>query len=221
MNKKPTRSKKENKIIYQRKLAMGLLIFLGATTLFFGFLKIISDIRSPFVRSGISDGSPTTNLSELSGQLGGTQAELQNKDTDQDGLSDWQELNLYGTSPYLPDSDADGYDDRTEVISNNDPNCPAGQECRGVISLPEIDTGIDLGLPLLDEDTINQELGVEPGDGAALPDELAGELEALAPAQIRQLLLESGAIDEETLKQIDDDTLLEVYREVLSGQEGQ
>jgi hypothetical protein len=36
-------------------------------------------------------------------------------DTDNDGLSDWDELNTYGTDPNNPDTDGDGLTDGVEV----------------------------------------------------------------------------------------------------------
>jgi hypothetical protein len=48
-------------------------------------------------------------------------------DTDHDGLSDREELQVYGTSPLMADTDGDGYNDYQEVVTNgfdpgNDPD---------------------------------------------------------------------------------------------------
>src|SRR5690348_8570869 len=48
------------------------------------------------------------------------------QDTDGDGLSDAEELNLYGTSPVLSDTDGDGFSDFQEIVTfafdpTNDP----------------------------------------------------------------------------------------------------
>jgi hypothetical protein len=40
---------------------------------------------------------------------------IYSRDADGDGLSDYEELNLYGTNPYRPDTDQDGVDDGDEV----------------------------------------------------------------------------------------------------------
>ncbi len=56
-------------------------------------------------------------------------ATLKSRDTDNDSLNDWDELNLYKTSPYLADSDSDSFSDKEEIDSGNDPNCPKGQNC--------------------------------------------------------------------------------------------
>ncbi len=54
---------------------------------------------------------------------------LKGKDTDGDGLSDYDELFSFKTSPYLKDSDGDGVSDSDEVKKNSDPNCPSGKVC--------------------------------------------------------------------------------------------
>ena len=43
-------------------------------------------------------------------------------DTDGDGISDFDEVNLYKTNPALADSDNDGFTDGAEIISGFDPN---------------------------------------------------------------------------------------------------
>ena len=47
---------------------------------------------------------------------------LQGKDTDSDGLNDYQELFTYHTNPFLIDTDNDGSSDKDEVDSSTDPN---------------------------------------------------------------------------------------------------
>ena len=37
-------------------------------------------------------------------------------DTDADGLTDWEEINIYGTSPVLVDTDGDGFSDSQEIV---------------------------------------------------------------------------------------------------------
>ncbi|MDP3794275.1 MAG: hypothetical protein Q8R07_06065, partial [Candidatus Uhrbacteria bacterium] len=54
---------------------------------------------------------------------------LKQKDTDHDGLSDYDELYVYRTSPYLADSDSDDISDAIEIAQGADPNCPKGKTC--------------------------------------------------------------------------------------------
>ena len=50
-------------------------------------------------------------------------ADIDSPDTDGDGLSDAEEVNIYNTNPIAADSDSDGLDDNSEVNTHNtDPN---------------------------------------------------------------------------------------------------
>ncbi len=46
------------------------------------------------------------------------------KDSDRDGLSDWDEVHIYGTNPYNPDTDKDGVSDGQEVAMGRNPRGP-------------------------------------------------------------------------------------------------
>ncbi|MFA5030565.1 MAG: thrombospondin type 3 repeat-containing protein [Patescibacteria group bacterium] len=68
-------------------------------------------------------------------------AALKDKDADQDGLSDYDELYTYGSSPYIQDSDSDGISDKDEVDNGTDPNCPEGTECTAIaVFTPDTNT---------------------------------------------------------------------------------
>ncbi|MBI2410892.1 MAG: hypothetical protein HYV32_03320 [Candidatus Kerfeldbacteria bacterium] len=56
-------------------------------------------------------------------------AELQNQDSDSDGLSDFEEQYYYSTSAYLADSDSDSITDKDELSAGTNPNCPEGGDC--------------------------------------------------------------------------------------------
>lgn len=86
------------------------LIFLAIFVLFFGFLKIKEAIQGPF---RVAKTEKLTN-EEI-------QALLAQRDTDQDGLSDVDEVFKYKTSIYLSDSDSDGYNDKEEIEAGSDP----------------------------------------------------------------------------------------------------
>lgn len=103
-----------------------LLVFLTLVSLIvviIGLGQIKKGIYSPFQYK--YNGNVNSGLTNQVQQL----AELKNKDIDSDGLSDYDELYQYETSPYIADSDSDGYLDKEEINSGNDPNCPAGKEC--------------------------------------------------------------------------------------------
>ena len=83
-------------IILATIFAVGLIVFIGA------FSK-----KNAFSKFNLWGGKETV-------------IESQNKDTDSDGLLDWQE-NLYGSDLSNPDTDADGYLDGEEINSGNNP----------------------------------------------------------------------------------------------------
>lgn len=45
-------------------------------------------------------------------------------DSDHDGISDYDEQHIYGTDPNNPDTDGDGYSDRSEITTGFDPKNP-------------------------------------------------------------------------------------------------
>jgi len=52
---------------------------------------------------------------------GDSQGDVCDPDDDNDTLSDVDEINLYGTDPFLPDTDSDGFDDPVEIAAGSDP----------------------------------------------------------------------------------------------------
>lgn len=157
------------------------LIFLCFGALFLSFLKIRGEIYKPFFQF-----SPRKREKSSLEQI----PTLKNKDTDQDGLSDFEEVYIYKTSSYLEDTDGDGYSDKTEVENKTDPLCPEGQACQGRIESPETETSS----PGINNSEVPQ-------------DEVSLE-------EIRQMLSKAG-IDKETLEKIDDQTLKELYQETI------
>jgi hypothetical protein len=128
---------------------------------------------------------------------------LKAKDTDHDGISDYDETNLYGTSPYLADSDSDGIDDRTELLNGSDPNCPQGKKCSSVTELVDRPTVENLGV-------------AEPGPvpNLATSQEALNNLAHLGPAEVRALMKQNGVTDD-VLKKLSDADLMAAYTAAL------
>lgn len=126
--------------------------------------------------------------------------ELKMKDTDQDGITDFDESYVFNTSPYLEDSDSDGMSDKEELESGRDPNCPEGKECG----------------PLGDSfATTEDAFGTEPSvDSEEAQTELIDAMLNPSPEQIRKLLIDSG-VSKEEVDALDDDTLTALYQESL------
>jgi len=111
------------------------------------------------------------------------------KDTDQDGLSDYQETNNYNTSPYIPDSDSDGFTDGEEIARGTDPNCPSGKICQTEIVISASTT-----LPIVETNASST------ADKLVWEKVLTGQSDA---AVLRQLLINNG-FDKESLDKISD-----------------
>ena len=102
----------------------GGILFFGIGGLLFGFLFFQYSLRAPYVRSVDGEKKQLTVEQKDQDLLG-----LRTKDTDGDGLTDYDELNIFGTGSYLADSDSDGLDDKLEITRGTDPLCAAGQNC--------------------------------------------------------------------------------------------
>ena len=103
---------------------MAVFLLLGVTTFVFGYLKITSAISSPSSRER---NFHIKSQEELEQER--TDA-LKLADTDGDGVNDYDEQYVFRTSPYLEDSDSDGFPDGKEIAEGYDPNCPRGKTCR-------------------------------------------------------------------------------------------
>lgn len=189
---------------------ISLLIF-ALVTFSFSFLHLRNTVYGRFTTA-------RQTPSEL--QLGeyGETVRLQSIDTDKDTLSDYDELYMYSTSPYLPDSDSDGRTDATEITEGTDPLCPEGDQC----GEGEFGSGtpeeISPESPLLGDSAtpsdivLQSQLGTTSG-GAIDPAAVAAILQD--PAQIRQLILNTGKISKEDLDRIDDATLKQLAEEMI------
>lgn len=205
---------RNNSLTRIQKTGFVLLLIFGILAVGLGVLQLRNTIFGPFV----------INLSQLSnvpvGLFTNDEVRLQNIDTDHDGISDWDELNFYGTSPYLADTDSDGISDYDEIfIHKTDPLCAKGDVCefKGVESS---EAGGET--PAMEFPTNNAGFGflseVAQGDiGGETAMELLGAL--TDPQQVRQMILQSGGISAEELSQIDDATLMQIVQELLAGQE--
>ena len=204
---KPSKKPETGWSAFRGEQKVGLIVFsvTGVLGMILSLVFLRSQITAPFE---IDPNTPEyLSLTEREVQ---EVARQKTEDTDGDGISDYEELNVYRTSPYLPDSDSDGFDDGAEINSGNDPNCPVGQDCgRGVDAginnpvrvgditgdLPFEDTGIGVG-EINNEADLNEILG------------------ALTNQDIRDSLIASG-VDEAALNDLTDEELRALFNEAL------
>jgi len=206
------REEENNKLNKGQKIAVSFLAIFAVLVIGLWAAQFKQRINEPF-NSNING-----NTSSAGGVNSNNEADLRLIDTDSDGLSDWDELNLYQTSPYLEDSDSDSLTDKNEINNNTDPNCPMGRDCNEAVagtvdqnvadnSQNKINNNLNLANPANNENAsstgaVNQE-NIFQGNADA--------------ATLRKLLLDSG-MDEAILSQISDEDLLKSYQQTLTGQ---
>ncbi len=167
-------------------MVVSVLVVVGVTALVLGFFQLLNVIRSPF--SGVENANTTVAVAPAD-------EELKNKDTDDDGLNDYDELSLYQTSPFLADSDSDGKTDKQEIDAGAEPNCPAGQACS-----------------LTPGTNSNRNGNVNAGANTN-----AGNVNGtnITTDQLRQTLKEAGA-PAYVVDQADDATLIKLYEDAVN-----
>ncbi len=213
-------------------IALGLGVWYSRNTIRKPFLIVIDEVKEK------NNNEALDNFAELLAE--------QQKDTDGDGLTDYQETNIYQTSIYLKDSDSDGLDDNIEIARGSNPNCPEGQDC-SFVPTPSTDISADdlvandktflspeyiasAKLILLQngytEDELNNmsdEQAVQLYEGLLDdPDSSINKQREFVSGTVsvdnlRQILLDNGA-NPELLDQISDDDLLNVYNATLQQQ---
>lgn len=196
----------------KEKFLVSIFLFVGAVTLLLGFLQFydrkaitIDDVFGP--PSNTASAQNSASVSYGSAQTGSEDRSL---DTDGDGLTDYDEVNRYNTSAYLEDSDSDGINDKAEIELGQDPNCPKGKICgfTSTVDTDPIENGFTAGIGSV-EDTVPELNSFENNL-------IRG---AVSPEELRAYLSESG-VSSIMLDQIDDDTLMDMYRKTLEESTG-
>jgi hypothetical protein len=186
-----------NELTKSQKIAVAVLAFFAIFIVILWSYQFRKTLTSPFDRTSKQTNNnqnavcPNGKCNELS------EEDMRKKDTDKDGLNDFDELNVYKTSPFLDDSDSDGFSDKQEIDSGNDPNCPIGRDCIGETTIAS---------STRQSNSVNQSANSNPTA-------LNGEMDAVT---LRKLLIDSGTMDEATLNQISDEELLKTYNESLN-----
>ena len=197
----------------EQKVAFGLLLFLGFGGIFLGFKSFGANINRPFdlqIANYLSVEKFTTSSQREAEELEASK----NRDTDQDGLTDYDELSIYKTSPYLLDSDSDTFDDKTEIFSNNDPNCPKGSTCdesTGNEAVAEKDPSAGLAGAFGDAASILSSSDVDFKN----PEDVKQFFQKATIEEIRAALLKSG-VSQDALDKLDDETLMKFFTETLN-----
>lgn len=189
----------------QQKISAVILGMCGGMTLILSIAQLRTQILSPFfVQRRVLDRSQAffAKQEEEAQKI----ELLKKKDTDGDGLSDYDELYVYHTSPYLADTDGDTIPDGEEVARGIDPNCPEGKTC--------IDPQALVGTTNVSSTLAG--LGVSaPATTITASSTIGGS----SAAGVRAFLTDQNVLPKEQLDQIPDDLLLQIYGGVYAEQQ--
>lgn len=175
----------------RQKQIFGVFLVIVILALAFGTYQFFHRLSSPFKipETTGSEKQVVTPSEELTALQ-----DLKLRDIDEDGLSDYDELYVYKTSPYIDDSDSDGIKDKAEIDKGEDPNCPAGQDC----TQPRVAAATNQAV---DESAGSEQLLLTP--------------ENIPVDTLRQALRDAG-VSETALNSIDDETLRQMYGQVIA-----
>lgn len=191
-----------------QKIAVAVLAVFGVFIIILWMVQLKNRINAPVILSTEED------ISQITSTDNATDESLKNKDTDKDGLSDWDELNTYKTSPYLPDSDGDGFSDKEEIKNGKDPNCPAGKICSTVSTSSDLSNSENNNEAAVSTQTQESTTSTATSTGSSALD---SSLQNLDAASLRQLLIDSG-MQKEMLDKFSDEELMKTYQNTLKSQ---
>jgi hypothetical protein len=242
-----------------KKFFVFFLILISISAVVLGYMQLKQNIEGPAMASYLDrkrgeliekyKTSTTTTEDELVSRL-------KSQDSDLDGLDDWSEINVYATSPYLSDTDNDGLSDKQEITQGTNPNCPEGIDCSAVSTISPVagnegtNSNIEAVMQTLSDGDLQtlmtyeqdllagkvtlSQLGIDNPALQQLFDQMktaevsdlgnlnaddktaaVSDLKQMTPAQLREELIKRG-MDKATLDQIDDQTLNQLLDQIIS-----
>lgn len=123
---------------------------------------------------------------------------LKKVDTDGDGLTDYNELYVYRSSPYMRDTDSDGIADGEEVRKGTSPTCQEGKDC--------------LFNAIAANANASSTAAVKTDDAPVVAPTPAIDLTNVTPEELRSALIESG-LPADQLKDISDEDLIKLVQQ--------
>jgi hypothetical protein len=197
-----TKYKRENKIVvFFLTISFGIVLII--------FWTLVKNVNGPVDRllkqnqeklAKVQLNTPDFDFSD--------NKDLKKKDTDNDGLNDYKELYIYKTSPYLKDTDSDGLSDYDEIQKSQNPNCPVGEKCNNYYAGQALAGGGNV-------DDSKTQMDSELYNISELHNLNQQRLPVFTDAEQLRVFLKEYGMDEELLKNIPDEKLMQVYKEQL------
>lgn len=210
-------------LTFHQWLGLAVFVVLAVATFAFGSMRIGQGVSAPFERD------PEAQYKTVSQLRDEHEQQLKVQDSDNDGLTDFDEMRIFRTSAFLEDSDSDGIPDGTEVREGTDPNCKQGSACReasiedgspqpllgGLTRGLNVDAQPTEAVPAPSESQIVAAITETFGDTSTLtPDVIRQRLAAMSAAELRDFLLKLG-IPSDALEQTDDVTLRALVQQTM------
>ncbi len=202
----------------EQKISVSVLSTCAVITLFLAVGYVRAQVASPF-RVSKTLVQQSTLFFEQQNAEEKQLAESKSKDTDRDGLSDYNEINIYETSAYLPDSDSDGIPDMIEVVQGTNPNCPEGKQCIDPLELASITATSTVGSEFLDVTAIPSSMSATMMGSSSSTVQRVQEFlqappkpESMTPTQIRTYLVQHNLTTADALASLPDDQILKIYQ---------
>ncbi|MBI2550801.1 hypothetical protein HYV73_00445 [Candidatus Uhrbacteria bacterium] len=211
------RSTTRHELTRPQKAGFLLLMLIGVAGVYLGIRSFPAYTKRPFeiqIANALKQGRYVSQDEQAQRQ----EAALKTRDTDGDGLTDYDELYIYKTSPFIADSDSDGFNDKTEVFSNNDPNCPKGETCAAspVENVQEAGNAAELATRPVPP--VPPLLQLEAGSTAGQimdADSVYNMLSQMDAKEVRQVLREAG-VSEQVLSSKSDAEIMALMKETLA-----
>ena len=180
-----------HKLTKEQKIGLVFLLSFGILSMAFGIIQIRTNLYRPFA---LNNSVPPFIQDELNNEEA-----LYYRDTDYDGLNDFDELYVYTTSPYLEDTDSDGMTDKEEVEGGRNPLCDEDLNC----GINDVST--------------NPSAFPEQTDASEYTEGLPQNMQDFVnnPTILRDLLVQAG-LEQEVVDQINDQDLISMTQEIFA-----
>lgn len=235
-----------------QKLIVSVLVLFSVGVIVLGFFQIKTFLEKPFFSQKLVEDKakirgPIEFYQYLLEQNKNQEdlVTLQKRDSDLDGLTDYQETYIYHTNLYSADSDSDGVGDQEEAAKGTDPNC-AANDSSCVQQNAAAPTGNTQGGQTTNAPSLQDALGQAAMLGAsitadsantprdsnsAMPtissstlqnltpeqkEEVKQYFQNLAPADLRALLIDQG-FPQDQVNNLSDEDLKQTLDQLLSG----
>lgn len=214
-----------SKMNKEKKIAFIALILCALFLFFYSGTRVLDGINAPF-RGSVEELKKNKDM--LKDPVAEEERLAKRVDTDGDGFSDWEETNVYHTSPYLWSTAGDDVPDNVKIALGANPLCKLGEKCTAASQVRMNLPSTTLPFVPEDESEVNQEVGSLIFGTSPAAQQLQGTAEQAGvdfnlrdqipkdPAVLRKALLTSGKVTQEDLDKITDEQLLKMVDEAIT-----